>query len=420
MKEQKLSLFPLLWIMFFDHTCLNITFPILTLLFFDTQSSLFSAETDMATRSMWYGLCVAIPHFVNMIAAPILSTLSDTVGRKKILLLSTLGAFLFAAIAGAGVLGGFISLLFLGRIIQGVFSRTNPIAQAVIGDISSPANKVLSMGYLQTAISLGAFLGPVMGGYFANRFFFSHFNFSLPYFIAMIFGLISFILTLIFFKETLRGKSHADFEGLQLKRIQTLFLNKKVRQISLLLLLVQISWSLYYQFIPPLIKTELQFTSHQLGLFVGLVALWLALATSFGIRVLYRFFSPSQMLLGSLYVVLIGIVLSALFCFLPLKGPFIWFASIPTAVGDAIAFSCLTALYSNAVNEKDQGKVMGVCFVVIALVWSLTGLIGGFLMRFYPLLPLIIAPIGALLAIVVLSYPKWQTVSDIQARIMTV
>src|SRR3990167_7737122 len=300
------SIFPLLWVMLFDHTSLNITFPVLTLLFFDVQSSLFAPETSHAVRSMWYGLCVAVPHIMNVVMTPILSGLSDEFGRKRLLMIGTLGAFLFAITAAFGVLYGMLGLVFLGRIIQGAFSRTNPIGQAIIGDISSKEKKVLHMGYLQTAISIGAFIGPIMGGYIANRFLFSTLNFSLPYFLAAFFAAISCLLTVFFFKETLTEKR------------------------------VRARWS---EFNFQSIKTVLNFNAHQLGLFVGLIALWLALATSLGIRFLQRFFTSHQILVLSIYLVLAGSLLTFLFCFLHLTGNWtalIWIAAIPTAVGDVI------------------------------------------------------------------------------------
>lgn len=403
MQNKKKSIFPLLWVMLFDHTCLNITFPVLTLLFFDAQSSLFPEDTSHTVRSMWYGLCVAVPHIVNIFITPLLSALSDEFGRKKLLLLGTFGAFLFAITSALGIIGGLLSVLMLGFILKGMFSRTNPIAQAVIGDISERETKVLYMGYLQTSISIGAFIGPIIGGYFANQFFFKQLNFSLPFLIAAIFALISCILTLYLFEETHTEKrQHASWQDFHYTSIKKVFLNPNVWRISVILLLSQISWSIYYQYMPPILKTVLHFDAHTLGIFIGLIALWLALATSFGIKLLQTIFELSEILLFSLYLVLIGTLLSFVFCYLSPTGLWtysIWFAAIPTAVGDVIAYSCLTALYSDAVHKTEQGKVMAICFIVISLIWALTGILGGMLMSAYTLLPLLIAPIGILFCI---------------------
>lgn len=406
MKDDKKSIFPLLWVMLFDHTSLNITFPVLVLLFFDAQSSLFSPDTSHAVRSMWYGLCISVPNIVNMIVTPILSASSDAFGRKKLIFISAAGALIFAVTAGFGILWGSLSILFISYVLRGAFSRTNPIAQAVVGDISPRDKKILNMGYLQTSISLGAFIGPVLGGYFANQFLFSKLNFSLPFFIAGAFAAISCILTIVIFKETLVEKRYTSpWKEFQWQNMKNVFANPLVLRISIILLLSQISWSTYYQFVPPILKTVLHVDSHQLGLFVGLIAFWLAIATTFGIKILDRFFSMQTILLLSLYLVLMGTVLTFVFFALHLTGALstlIWASAIPTAVGDVIAFSCLTALYSDVVDRQEQGKVMGVCFIVIALIWSATAMIGGVLMSIYTLLPLLVAPIGIVFAIILL------------------
>ena len=396
---QKKGITALLWIMLLDHTSLNVTFPVLTLLFFDAQTSLFSADTSHAVRSMWYGLCIAIPHVINIVFTPILSALSDEFGRKKILLVATFGAVLFALTAALGVLWGGLSLLFFGFVIRGMFSRTNPIAQAVIGDISNNDNKVLQIGYLQAAISIGALLGPLIGGYFANRFLFSAFNFSLPFFIAAWIALLSFIVTL-FFQETHieRRKQWHLRKPFRLPTFSNVTNFSSIFRISIVLLLSQISWSLYYQFIPPILKTELNFNANQLGLFVGLIALWLALATVLGIRILQRYITLQQMLFISLCTVFLGTV-ATLFAITTEWPPLIWLSAIPTAIGDVIAYSCLVALYSNIVAQSDQGKIMGICFIIVAITWALTALLGGALMSLHHLLPLVLAPVGIVLAI---------------------
>jgi DHA1 family tetracycline resistance protein-like MFS transporter len=403
--ERPRSIFPLLWVMLFDHTSLNITFPVLTLLFFDMQSSLFAADTSHAVRSMWYGFCVAIPHVVNIIMTPILSGLSDEFGRKKLLFVGTVGAFLFAMTAGFGILWGSLTFLFLGRIIQGAFSRTQPIAQAVIGDISSYEHKVRDMGYLQLSISIGAFFGPIIGGYFAHQILFKQLNFSLPYFIAALFAGISIILTVVMFKETLAVKKNATWNIINWRSFHKVISNRDVLFISAILFLSQISWSLYYQLIPPILKTTFGFEAHALGLFVGLIAFWLALATGVGIQLLRRFCSLERMLFISLYLVLIGLVVSIVLSILPLHTPvviLVWLAAIPIAVGDVIAYSCLITLYSNVVDKKEQGKVMGVCFTIVAIIWSLTALLGGLMMSYVELLPLFVAPLGVFIAILLL------------------
>jgi len=397
-REKQKALFPLLWIMLFDHTSLNLVFPVLTLLFFDADSRFFAALTPHDIRSYWYGLCIAIPHAVNFFSAPLLGMLSDQFGRRNILLLAATGALAYALTGAFSVLAGSMTLLFCASLLRGLFSRTNPIAQAAIGDISPPQQrnkKMLYMGYLQTAISLGAFAGPILGGRLARSFDFAGLNFSLPFFAAAGFAVMALGLTFFTFSETLqRPKNSAGTGAFHWKPFLKLFADKRIQAISLILLLSQVGWSLYYQFMPPILKMLLHADARQIGQFVGLIALWLALATLFGIRLLSEFFNMRGILIFSLWLMFAGLALTLFFFIRPAltaHSSLPWVAAILVAAGDVIAFSCICTLYSDAVSQEDQGKIMGMGFIVISAVWMLSAVLGGLLLALHPLLPLAVA-----------------------------
>lgn len=392
-------------IIFLDQTYITLTFPLITLLFFDPQSRLFPDSTTFATRSMWYGWCVALPNLLNLFFAPVLSALSDEFGRKKILLIEILSAGLFTFAVGCAVFYGELWLIFLGFAIKGAFARINPTALAIIGDTINKEKKILYMGYLQFAISIGAALGPALGGYLAKRFAFATFNFAPAFFIASCAALLNVGLAKYFISETHQCGS-VKWQQFKLDSLKSALANPNVLGATLLLFLIQSSWSTYYQFIPPILKSCYHFNSHQLGLFIGMIAGWLALTTGLIIRFLERFLSMRKMILLSAYLVLIGFIITnlAFHHYLPGELTWIWFGAFPIAAGDVIAYSCLTACFSNAVAGTHQGKVMGLGFIIVGSVWAATGILGGFLMSISPLWPLIIAPAGAIIAILLIQH----------------
>lgn len=401
MIENKKTIRSLLGIIFLDQTYITITFPLITLLFFDTESRLFANHTNYETRSLWYGLCISLPSIINIFFAPLLSAMSDEFGRKKILLIEIFSAFIFTFLVGFGVYTGQLEWIFFGFIIRGAFSRTNPTALTMMGDIAPRSNKILYMGYLQFAIAIGATLGPILGGFFASRFAFATLNFSLPFFLAAGLAIINTCLAYKLLQETLVKVYAKQVNQFNLQAIKKVLVNPTVLQISLLLLLIQLSWSAYYQFIPPILKTIYGFNASELGIFIGMIACWLAVATGLLIKPLHRYLNNAQLLLFSVYLILIGLILTFLSC-VGLFGDAkwtIWLGAMPVATGDVIAYSALTALYSNAVLKDQQGKVMGVGFIIVSSAWAITGFLGGFLMSITPLLPLIIAPCGVITAI---------------------
>jgi MFS transporter, DHA1 family, tetracycline resistance protein len=390
------SLLPLI---FLNQTALTITFPLVTLIFFDPQSRLLTSDLSTAARSMWYGLCVALPNIINLFFAPYLSILSDEMGRKKILIIEVGSAALFTALVGFGIYFGSMMLVFAGFIIKGAFSRSNPTALAIIADSTPSTKKILYMGYLQFAISVGAALGPIIGGYCATLYF-TQLNFAAAFIIASVVALISTQLAYVSLPETLINKTISNKARFDWIGLMQCCQQKSVQRIALILILTQISWSAYYQFIPPILKTQQHFNAHQLGWFIGSIAIWLAFAAGPLLVCLHRVLSTQKLLLTSLYFLLAGIFLTIMTQLEWLPKQMVWLAALPVAAGDVIAYSCLIAFFSNLTSHQHQGKIMGLGFLIVGLTWSLTSFCGGFLMGYHALLPLMLAPSGVLAAII--------------------
>lgn len=394
-KNKRLS--SIFFIIFLDELSMTIGFPVITFLCFDKKSSLFLATTSHAIRSYWYGIINSLPFIIALFSVPLLSWLSDHYGRKNILLLGTFGVTAFSLFTATGIITGTLTLLLLGCIINGICSRIEPVALAVIGDSSKEQNKIIKMGFLQFCIASGAFLGPLIGGFFAHKFLFNKLNYSLPYLIGACFGLSTFLFVLFNFKETLKPSTTRKIcfsDTLRLLR------NSQVLKISLILLLTQISWRTYYQFIPPVLKIHFHYSPTTIGIFIAVIALWLALASSIGLKLLTKFLSAKKILYASCISIFVGLIianianlLNAGICSQILT----WFAAAPIAIGDVIAYSLITTFYSNAVSAKDQGKVMGINYIIYGSVWAMTGLIGGGLTAININAPIIFAPISLVL-----------------------
>lgn len=392
---------PIFSIIFLDEIGMNIGFPILTFLCFDKKSSLFALGTSHAVRSYWYGILNSLPFIIAIFTVPILTWLSDYYGRKKILLIGSLSILAFSVFAFFGIFYGTISLVIIGYIVNGICARIQPTALAVIGDISDQKNKIINMGYLQFYISIGAFLGPLIGGYFANRFFFKQLNFSLPYLIAAGFGLLTLLFVIFGFKETLTKPIERK---VSFSNIIPLLKNPTILKISLILLLTQISWRTYYQFIPPVLKIHFHYSPQIIGLFAALIAAWLALAASIGLKLLDKLFTAKNILYGACISVFLGLLLTNCANHLhpsTISQIITWFTAAPIAIGDVIIYSLITTFYSDAASEYDQGKVMGINYIIVTIVWAATGIFGGCLAAININAPILFAPISLLILLII-------------------
>jgi len=139
------------------------------------------------------GLLMATFSLMQFIGAPILGRLSDRSGRRPILLFSLLGAA-----SGYGLLAVARSLpiLFLSRFIAGLAGGNISTAQAVITDVTTPADRAKGMGLIGAAFGLGFIFGPAVGGVLVGI------HPWLPGLAAMTTSLVAFVLTWFTLPET--------------------------------------------------------------------------------------------------------------------------------------------------------------------------------------------------------------------------
>jgi len=130
---------------------------------------------DTAAASDWNAIFGGTWGLMQFFAGPILGVLSDRVGRRPVLLISTFGLavdFLFMALAPT------LWWLYLGRVLNGMTAASFSTAGAYLADVTPPERRARSFGMLQSAFSFGFLLGPVLGGWLGEI------SLRLPFFVA--------------------------------------------------------------------------------------------------------------------------------------------------------------------------------------------------------------------------------------------
>src|SRR5438874_9052950 len=152
---KKPSLFIIFLTVFIDLIGFGIVLPLLPIY----SKSLGAAGWEI-------GLLMASYSVMQFLFSPVWGRLSDRIGRRPVLLVSTAGAAVSYTIFAYGCgLGGAVALWFLlgSRILAGICGANITVAQAYIADITPAAERSKRMGLIGMAFGLGFVFGPPLG-----------------------------------------------------------------------------------------------------------------------------------------------------------------------------------------------------------------------------------------------------------------
>jgi MFS family permease len=164
----------------------NLRSPAFAILF---SVSLIAAAGNMALQSVLPAIgrefrlsdtlvagAFAISALMWTVASPFWARLSDTLGRKRVMMIGLAG--FVASMSGFGLaatsgleqwLGAGLAFIMMGvaRTIYGVFGSAAPIAsQAYVADRTSPEQRTPAMSLLASAQGLGTVIGPALAPFF--------------------------------------------------------------------------------------------------------------------------------------------------------------------------------------------------------------------------------------------------------------
>ena len=147
------------------------------------------SATDLGLNEIQIGSIFATSAVAWMILSPVWGSLSDSIGRKKIVVVGLLGfaisLVLFSltiSLGQKGLLTGTLLFVLLvsARVLNGIFgSATRPSSGGWVADISSINSRSRAFARLDSGFSMGRILGPALAGllllvsYTAPFFFFA-------------------------------------------------------------------------------------------------------------------------------------------------------------------------------------------------------------------------------------------------------
>jgi multidrug resistance protein len=165
---------------------------------------------------------------MQFVFSPIWGRLSDRVGRRPILMFSTLGLGLSYVLFGVA---DNLTLLFVSRIWAGVAAANIVTAQAYIADVTKEDERAHGMALLGIAFGLGFILGPAMGGLLGHWGGNAAIGFA-----AAALSLLNFAFIYLHLPESLTGRKEAT-EGIRFFDLRTLAIALKMPGVGLVIAL---------------------------------------------------------------------------------------------------------------------------------------------------------------------------------------
>ena len=143
----------------------------------------------------------------QFIAAPFWGRVSDSIGRKKVLILTLFGsAISYIILAFAPT----ITTVILSRILSGFMAGNISIAFAYVTDITDNENRSAGLGKVSAGLGLGFMTGPAIGGLLAGNDV-ANANYILVALSGAGINLIAMLATIFFLKESLPVEDRRPF-----------------------------------------------------------------------------------------------------------------------------------------------------------------------------------------------------------------
>jgi MFS transporter, DHA1 family, tetracycline resistance protein len=375
---------PLLLIILIDSMGFAMLTPLLAAELAPDSTAAIGAGLSEDARYIIYGVATGLYPMMMFFGAPILGQLSDRVGRKRMLLVCTVGIVLSYTILSAAFPLGSVILVMLGRALGGMTAASQPISLAALVDVSAPTKRDfwLSMGLL--ASSVGFVVGPALGGLLSD-------NTQTPLFVTVALAALNFCLLLFLFRETPRPAPAQKRSPLSLLSglysLAHAFQRPGLRRVSTVFLLQEMAWGAYFFFVAHFIMNRFDASVTDASLFMAVMGIGFCISFAFAVPFLTRRFSAHAITSGSLLATAAFIVVSTFAPSMIAQ----WMVVLPISIATAVSFGALIILFTDLSTEDTKGEIMGITAAINTFAFGTISFHGGGLQAIDEKAPLIVS-----------------------------
>jgi MFS transporter, DHA1 family, tetracycline resistance protein len=334
--------FVILLTIFIDTTGFGIIIPLLPY---------YATEFEASPAAL--GVLIASFALMQFFFSPILGRVSDSKGRKPILLLSLFVSFVGFAIFS---FANSFEILLLSRIIAGIATE-RAVAQAYIADITDEKSRTKELGKIGAAFGAGFIIGPAMGGVLSTV------SYSTAGYAAMLLTLVNIFFVFYFLSEPNREREQSiEFSG-YLNGLRDSIKQPLLGPTLLILFIVTFAFSTIPVIVPLLGLELFNFDSFQLSIVFIYIGFIQILMQGFLIGWLSKRFGEEKLIALGPTLMAVGVFVMPVFQNL---GVF-YLANSLLAAGFGLINTSIPAFLSKRSSGAEQGSVLGIVSSVASI-----------------------------------------------------
>jgi len=334
-----------------------------------------------------FGLLLTLYSAFQFIGAPLLGGMSDSMGRKRILLVSQAGTlFSWVIFALALLLPDFpvfgvafpLIIIAISRAFDGITGGNVSVTNAYVSDITTREEKSYIFGYLGGIAGIGFIIGPGLGGLAGS----TSLGFLGTILVAMAVSVLALLTIFLWLKESHPEEERSPRERISLwrminipGRIKRANPSQVIRSIFTIKLLFSSMMAFYIGTMSLFLIDLFGFNTKELGVFLFVAGAFL----SFNQVVMSKFFVRR---LGEFKTLILGLSLATLGMFsLTISRDLYVFIAFYYVLnlGLSLCFPTFNALISKHANPKKQGEIMGISEAINSLAMALFPVVSAYL-----------------------------------------